>query len=218
MNTLEFDSLYLEFGMHRVLSSVHMKCTTGRIVGLLGRNGSGKSCLIRIVLGEMKVESKSVRFNASPLIGDYQKRKIISYLPQTDLLPSFMTFAKALKLYGIEKRKILTHFPEAIDFLERRSSEVSKGQKRFFEALLVVYSSHPICILDEPFSGLMPLQVERLIKILEEEKKRTGFIITDHLHRSIRSIADDLYVLVNGRTYKIKTEEQLVELGYLNEL
>jgi ABC-type multidrug transport system ATPase subunit len=218
MNTLEFDSLYLEFGMHRVLSSIHMKCTTGRIVGLLGRNGSGKSCLIRIVMGSMKSESKSVRFNSQPLIGNYLKNRIIGYLPQTDLLPEFMTFSKALKLYEVEERKILDQFPKAVDFLHRRSSEVSRGQKRFFEALLVVYSPHPFCVLDEPFSGLMPLQVERLIKILEEEKQRKGFIITDHLHRSIRAIADDLYVLVNGRTYRIKTEEQLVEFGYLNEL
>lgn len=218
MNTLEFDSLFLEFGMHRVLSSIHMKCTTGGIVGLLGRNGSGKSCLVQIVMGIMKAESKSIRFNSQPLIGNYLKNRIIGYLPQTDLLPGFITFTKALKLYGVEKKKILNHFPEATDFLDRGSSEVSRGQRRFFETLLVVYSSHPMCILDEPFSRLMPLQVERLIKILEEEKQGKGFIITDHLHRSIRAIADDLYVLVNGKTYKIKTEDQLLQLGYLNEL
>jgi ABC-type multidrug transport system ATPase subunit len=218
MNTLEFDSLYLEFGMHRVLSSIHMKCSTGSIVGLLGRNGSGKSCLIRIVMGTMKSESKSVRFNSQPLIGNYLKNRIIGYLPQTDLLPGFMTFSKALKLYEVEEGKILDQFPKAIDFFHRRSSEVSRGQKRFFEALLVVYSPHPFCILDEPFSGLMPLQAEQLMRILREEKSRKGFIVTDHLHRSIRALSDELYVLSSGKTYKIKTEEQLLQLGYLNEL
>jgi ABC-type multidrug transport system ATPase subunit len=218
MNTLEFDSLYLEFGMHRVLSSVHIKCTTGRIVGLLGRNGSGKSCLMRVVLGTMKAESKSVRFNNKTLLGNYMKERIIAYLPQSDLLPPFITFSSALKLYGIEHKKIEAQLLEAKDFINRKSSEVSGGQKRFFEALLVIYSPSPLCILDEPFTGLMPLQVERLMEIIQEEKKNKGFIITDHLHRSIRTIADDLYVLTNGKTYKISREEQLLELGYLNEL
>jgi ABC-type multidrug transport system ATPase subunit len=218
MNTLEFDSLYLEFGMHRVLSSVHIKCTTGRIVGLLGRNGSGKSCLMRVVLGTMRAESKSVRFNNKTLLGNYMKERIIAYLPQSDLLPPFITLKAALKLYGIEYKRIEDQFLEAKDFINRKPSEVSGGQKRFFEALLVIYSPSPFCILDEPFTGLMPLQVERLMEIIQEEKKNKGFIITDHLHRSIRTIADDLYVLNGGKTYKISREEQLLELGYLNEL
>lgn len=218
MNTLEFDSLYLEFGLHRVLSSIHMKCTTGQLVGLLGRNGSGKSCLMRIVLGTMKAESSSVRFNGKALVGDYIKQQRIAYLPQDDLLPSFVTFSQAVDLYQVDYSKIEKQFPEVKNFIRRKSSEVSGGQRRFFEALLLVYSSHPFCIMDEPFSGLMPIQVEKLMAILQEEKRNKGFIITDHLHRSIRSISDDLYVLTNGRTYKISSEEQLLELGYLSTI
>jgi ABC-type multidrug transport system ATPase subunit len=146
------------------------------------------------------------------------KERIIAYLPQNDLLPPFITFKAALKLYGIENKKMEDQFPDLKNFINRKPSEVAGGQKRFFEALLVVYSSSPFCILDEPFSGLMPLQVERLMKIIQEEKKNKGFIITDHLHRSIRTIADDLYVLTNGKTYKITQEDQLLKLGYLNEL
>jgi ABC-type multidrug transport system ATPase subunit len=218
MNVLEFDSLYLEFGMQRVLSSVHMKCTTGRIVGLLGRNGSGKSCLMNIVLGTMKAESKSVRFNSKAMMGNYIKDKVIAYLPQGNLLPSFITFVEALKLYGIERKWMEDQFPEVKYFLNRKPSEVSGGQRRFFEALLVIYSPNPFCILDEPFSGLMPLQVESLMEIIQKEKQNKGFILTDHLHRSVRALADDLYVLANGKTYKITRQDQLLELGYLNEL
>jgi ABC-type multidrug transport system ATPase subunit len=218
MNTLEFDSLYLEFGLHRVLSSIHMKCSTGKLVGLVGRNGSGKSCLMRIVQGSMKAESSSVRFNGKALVGDYFNQQIIGYLPQDNLLPSFVTFSQAIKLYQVDYAKILTQFSEAKNFINRKSSEVSGGQRRFFEALLLIYSYHPFCIMDEPFSGLMPVHVEQLMLILQEEKRNKGFIITDHLHRSIRSISDDLYVLTNGKTHKISSEQQLLELGYLNEL
>jgi ABC-type multidrug transport system ATPase subunit len=204
--------------MHRVLSSIYMKCSTGRIAGLLGRNGSGKSCLMRIVLGSMKAEFSSIRMNGQPLMGNYIKDELIAYLPQDNLLPSFVSFSQALKLYRVDVRKIISHFPEITDFVDQRPDEVSAGQRRFFEALLLIYSRHPFCIMDEPFSGLMPLHVEKLMRILQYEKHNKGFIITDHLHRSIRAVADDLYVLTNGKTYKINREEQLLELGYLHEL
>jgi ABC-type multidrug transport system ATPase subunit len=218
INTLEFDSLYLEFGLHRVLSSVYMSCSTGQIVGLLGRNGSGKSCLMQVVFGTMNAENKSVRFNKTPLIENYLKKKVISYLPQTDLLPSFMTFGKALDLYEINHHQLVDQFPELESCIKRNSSEVSGGQRRLFEVLMVLHSRHPFCILDEPFSGLMPIHVEKLKEIFREEKNRKGIIITDHLHRHIREIADELYVLTNGKTYKVLEEEQLIERGYMNEL
>jgi ABC-type multidrug transport system ATPase subunit len=201
-----------------VLSSVYMSCSTGKIVGLLGRNGSGKSCLMQVVFGTKKAETRSVRFNKSPLVENQLKRKVIAYLPQAELLPPFMTFEKALKLYDIDYQHFVDQFPELDECLKRKSSEVSGGQRRLFEVLLVLYSRHPFCILDEPFSGLMPVHVEKLKEIFRIEKQRKGIIITDHLHRHIRDIADDLYVLTNGETYRVTEEEQLVELGYLNEL
>jgi ABC-type multidrug transport system ATPase subunit len=216
MDTLEFDSLYLEFGMHRILSSVYMQCATGKIVGLLGRNGSGKSCLMQVVFGTMKAESKSVRFNKISLIENYIEKKVIAYLPQSDLLPPFISLEKAIALYGIDPQKIIAQFPEFKDCLARKSSQVSGGQKRLFEVLLILNSPHPFCILDEPFSGLMPIHIERLKEVITEVKHRKGIIITDHLHWHIRDIADDLYVLASGKTYKILEEQQLIELGYLN--
>lgn len=218
MSTLEFDSLYLEFGVKRILSSIYMKCTTGQIVGLLGRNGSGKSCLIQIVFGTMPAESKSVRFNGTRLMEDQLAKKIIAYLPQSDLLPPFITFKQALKLYDIDEQKIFAHFPEIAVCLKQKSSEVSGGQRRLFEVLLTLYSNHPFCILDEPFSGLMPLHIEKLKELFTFEKQRKGIIVTDHMHRHIRDIADELYLLTNGTTYPVRNKEQLVELGYLNEL
>lgn len=218
MNTLEFDGLYLEFGMQRVLSSVHMVGRTGRIVGLLGRNGSGKSCLMRIVFGTLSATCKSVRYNHQPLLGTYLKRKIIAYLPQDDLLPAFVTFREAARLYRVDET-ILESFTPAWNMLRSRtSSEMSGGERRWLEVLLVLFSHHPFCILDEPFSGLSPLQIEKLQSVLQTVKHHKGIFITDHLHRAIRAIADDLYVLDSGATNKILHADQLVELGYLNEL
>jgi ABC-type multidrug transport system ATPase subunit len=218
MNKLEFDSITLRFGFHQVLSSVHVACETGQLVGLLGRNGAGKSCLMRIAFGSMKAESKSVRWNGTHLSDNYMSKQIIGYLPQDDLLPDFITFEQALNLYEIEFEKILDVYPDAKDLLKRKAYEVSGGQRRFIEVLLILFAKHPFCFLDEPFSGLMPIHIERLSEIIQEEKLRKGILISDHLHRQVRSIADKLYVLANGKTYLIKSHEQLIELGYLTEL
>lgn len=218
MNTLEFDSVFLEFGMHRVLSSVYMSCTTGQIVGLLGRNGSGKSCMLQVVFGTRQAEFKSIRFDKSALMGNYLDKKVIAYLPQVDLLPSFMSFEKAIKLYESDWNKLVDLFPELKECLKRKPSEVSGGQRRLFEVLLILTSKHPFCLLDEPFSGLMPVHIEQLKEIFKMEKQNKGIIITDHLHRHIRDVADKLYVLTNGETYPVIDEQQLIALGYLNEL
>jgi len=218
MNKLEFDSIQLEFGAQTILKSIYMKCFTGSIVGLLGRNGCGKSCILRSVFGTMKIENKSIRFNNQPLLGNYLKKRIISYLPQDILLPSFLTFSDALDFFEIDFCKMACHFPELVDVLPRKSTEVSGGQRRLFEVLLILYSHHPFSFFDEPFTGIMPLHVEKLSEIFIQEKNQKGIIITDHLHRSIRSICDSLYVLANGQTYPILREEQLLKFGYLSEL
>jgi ABC-type multidrug transport system ATPase subunit len=215
---LEFDSIMLEFKMHRVLSAVHMACNTGEVVGLLGRNGSGKSCLMRIVFGSMAAQSKSVRIDGQYLTGDYMRRKRIAYLPQHDLLPDSVTFATALNLFGVKTERIEKSFPELIACLKQKPDQVSGGQRRIFETLLVLFSDHPFCFLDEPFSGVMPMHVERLSEIISAEKSRKGIIVSDHLHRQVRAIADKLYMLANGKTYPIYSEAQLVELGYLLEV
>jgi ABC-type multidrug transport system ATPase subunit len=173
---------------------------------------------MQIVFGNLSAESKSVRYNGTSLMGNYMSKKTIAYLPQFDLLPSFITFEQALKFYSVDKNKIEAGFPELLEILKRKSSEVSGGQQRLFEVLLILYSQHPFCLLDEPFSGLMPVTIDRLKELILEERKNKGIIITDHLHRQIRTIADELYVLTNGTTYQIKNDEQLIEYGYLNEL
>jgi lipopolysaccharide export system ATP-binding protein len=73
-NILEFDSLDLRFDGRRILSGTYIKCQQGEVVGLLGRNGSGKSSLMKVVFGTLGVEHKSVRVNDIALEGDYNRK------------------------------------------------------------------------------------------------------------------------------------------------
>jgi len=86
------------------------------------------------------------------------------------------------------------------------------------ETLLILFSPAPFCILDEPFTGLMPVQIEKLKNIIGRARVKKGIIISDHMHRHVTELSDRLYLLANGKTYEVNERERLVELGYLSSL
>ena len=216
--TLTFDSISLRFGMRDILSSIYMRCATGQIVGLLGRNGSGKSCLMKIVFGSMSAEFKSIRIDDQPLPPNYLGQKQIAYLPQERMIPGWLTISKALKLFNVDPKEIVSLFPEAIDLLDLRPRELSGGCLRIIETLMILKSNASFCLLDEPFSGLMPIHIDRMKDVLRKVGPAKGIIMTDHLYRHITDVADELYVLVNGKTYPISESNQLIRYGYVGKL
>jgi ABC-type branched-subunit amino acid transport system ATPase component len=213
---LEFDGIELSYGPQRILSGIYMKCPVGNIIGILGRNGCGKSSLLKVVFGSLPGPARSVRINGQYLAGDYMKKRRIAYLPQEDLVPPSMPIQQALRLFGVDKRHILEAFPEAEPLLSLRSSELSGGYRRMIEAIMILHTKAPFCLLDEPFTGVMPVHVEVLQNILRKAKEHKGIILTDHQYRQVLSVADHLYVLADGRTIMIKDPEDLVTRGYLH--
>jgi ABC-type branched-subunit amino acid transport system ATPase component len=215
---LEFDGIELSYGTRAILSGIYMKCPVGNVIGILGRNGCGKSSLLKVVFGSLPVTIRSVRVNGQYLAGDYMKKRLIAYLPQEDLIPSNMRLKQALMLFDVDKRHILEYLPEAETFLPLRVSELSGGYRRMIEAIMTLHSRATFCLLDEPFAGVMPVHVDVLKHVLTKAKEQKGIILTDHLYRQILSVADHLYVLSNGRTSAIKGPEDLVALGYVHTL
>ncbi|HMJ67424.1 MAG TPA: ATP-binding cassette domain-containing protein [Cyclobacteriaceae bacterium] len=213
---LEFDSLMLSFDGRPILSNVSIKCNTGEIVGLLGRNGSGKSSLMQVVFGSLAGDYKSVRINGKSLHGNYIKEKHIAYLPQDSLIPDYVRVDKALTLFGLREEALLDEFPESRDWLRLYPSQLSGGTQRIVEVLLILKSKAPFCLLDEPFTGVMPVYVQRLKQIILNTRSEKGIIITDHLYRDVISITDRLFVLANGQTYQVNGESELQRRGYIN--
>lgn len=215
---LEFDSIQISLGGHTVLSSVYMFSETGCITGLLGRNGCGKTTLMKIVFGAMQWEQKSVRINSVSMRTRYLSKRLIAFLPQDHLIPEYLTLEKAFALYNIPEEEVLEDFPEAEEMMDHRPAQLSGGYLRIFEILLTLKSNALFCLLDEPFSGLTPVYIEKVKILLQKAKARKGIIITDHLHRHVLELSDNLYLLANGQTYHVKDMEQLVSLGYVNAL
>ena len=212
---MECDSVALNFGLQKILSSVYVKCLSGEIVGLLGRNGSGKSSLMRIIHGTQSSESKSVRINDELLNG--LTRNTIAYLPQRHFIPTFLTIAEAYKIYNVNSDIVVDIFKEFKSHLQKKPGSLSGGILRIFEIFLVAGLPSKFILFDEPFSGIMPIHIEQLKLFMTQLKIEKGVVITDHLYKHVTEISDRVYVLVNGKTYPITNHSQLHYYGYVRE-
>ena len=102
MHKLEIDSVLLEFDLRKILSDVYLKCETGKITGLLGRNGNGKSCLMNIICGNLEPQSKSIRFDNKTIDIPFKKPELLMYLPQFNFTPNYISVKRIFEDFEIE--------------------------------------------------------------------------------------------------------------------
>ena len=214
INILEVDSVILEFHAKRILQNVYLKSETGKITGLLGRNGTGKSCLLKILFGELTPNDKSIRINGNSLIGTYRSSKDLRYLPQTRYVPASLTLKRIFNDYKLDFDDLLIYFPEFEKFHKSKLSNLSGGERRIIEVYIILVSNTKFCMLDEPFSQVMPKHVDTIKKLILKEKENKGIIITDHMYEDIIDICDHLYVISEGKTYLTSSINDLETRGY----
>ena len=213
IHTLEVDSIQLEFNDRKILSDIYLRSETGKITGLLGRNGSGKSCLMKIIYGILKSE-KSVRFDNVVQHEAFKRSGLILYLPQFNFIPKRFSLKKIFKDFDLEYSYFEKRYPE---FSSRYNSSIdclSGGERRLIELYIIAKSNSYFALLDEPFTHLNPIQIDKAKELLLEEKKNKGLIITDHLFKHITDICDNLYVLANGKTLLTKDINDIERFGY----
>jgi ABC-type multidrug transport system ATPase subunit len=213
---LEVDSIILEFGSKRVLQDVYIKCETGKITGLLGLNGSGKTCLLNVIFGEIAINDKSIRLDGRVLYESYRNPADFRYLPQFSFTPKSLTIKRIFKDFNLDFNSFIIDFPEFKKYYRSRFGKLSGGEQRLVEVYVILKSKTKVCMLDEPFSQIMPVHVESIKKIMSSERKHKGFIVTDHLYKHVTEICNDLYVISHGKTYLTHGVEELKRLGYLN--
>lgn len=216
MNRLEVDSIQLSFGGRSILSNVFLTCETGKIIGILGRNGSGKSCLLKLIFGTLQAQNQSIRLNGSYVKKLYYHHGAVKFVPQDGLFMNYLTFDNLIKIFDL-KSKLDDML--AIDELERNRSEkighLSSGVKKFIEILTILYSDSKFILLDEPFSFLSPVLVEKLIPHIESQSQNKGIILTDHLYDTVWKTSTDRYLLYSGNLKKIDAIDELELYGYI---
>lgn len=213
-NLLEVDGVILEFGTKRILQDVYLKCEKGEITGLLGRNGTGKSSLFKILFGELTAQSQSVRINKKTLIGSNSAPKNIRYLPQHNFAPNFLTVKSLFRDFEVDFSDLASNFPEFEKDYKSKLATLSSGQRRIIEIFVILTSPTKFCMLDEPFSQVMPIHVDSIKKLILREKTNKGIIITDHLYEHIIDLCDRLYIISDGKTYLTNSTNDLATLGY----
>lgn len=214
IHTLEVDGIQLQYGAWKILSDVYMKCETGSITGLFGRNGMGKSTLMNVIYGCKKAQSQSVRANGLRVACAFQVPKLVAYLPQFNFIPDGLTIKKIFSDFQVDYDPLVESLPELGDRYLSKFDELSGGQKRLVEIYLVLKTPGRFALLDEPFSMLSPLWIELVKSWINEEKKNKGILLTDHLYHDVIDVSDQLYVLSNGKTHFIKDMAQVEWLGY----
>lgn len=215
VNTMLVDSVHLAFGQQTVLQSAFITSQTGKVTGVLGRNGTGKSCLFKCIMGGIKAQNRFVRFNDEPETDYAHIGNRVKYLPQNLFMPARMTLDEAFKLYGVDYDGLVTFDTRFHMFQHRQFRELSGGEARIAEMYLVLNSDCEFCILDEPFSNIAPNCIEKMQGLIREMKKSKGIIVSDHLYEAIIEITDDLFLLRDGYTFPIKSREDLIHHGYI---
>lgn len=213
--TLKADSIELEFSGRKILTDVFISCTQGEIVGLLGRNGSGKSSLLKIIFGLLKPSYKYLSINGQFIKTGYEQSRM-AYLPQQNYLPP------GIKIHKLAKMLVDDFFwddfinhPAYIKHSQKTIAQLSGGEQRMLETLMIIYNKADFILLDEPFTHISPIQTEELKPLIRACAKIKGVIITDHQYRNVLDISDRIILLTNGCTKPIDNVDDLVTYNYI---
>jgi len=211
---LEIDSVYLEIDTKVILSNIYLKCETGMITGLLGKNGTGKSCLMKIIFGILDCES-SVRLDNRNFKHIFKHHNLVSYLPQHNFLPNKLSINEVFYSFQIDYTCFENFFPEFKNKHKFKLYNLSGGEKRLIEIYTILFSDTKFSLLDEPFTHLTPLQIGRIKQLIFERKTLKGILISDHLYNHIIDISDSLYFLKTGKTTLVNSIDYLDSMGYI---
>jgi len=207
--TLKTDSVQLSFDDRKILKDVFLQCSQGEIVGLLGRNGSGKSSLLKIIFGSLLPSYKHISIDGKYIHRGYANGRI-AYLPQHNYLPN------GIKISSLARVVIDEFFwdefarqPVYRQHHHKTAGQLSGGERRMLETLLIVYNKADFILLDEPFTHISPVQTEFFKPVIKECAKRKGIIITDHQYYHVLDVSNRLVLLENGCTKVVNHVDEL---------
>jgi len=236
-STLWTEQLGKSYGGRRVVNGVSLKMNQGEVVGLLGPNGAGKTTTFYMIVGLTSPDSGRILLNRTDItdVPMYLRARAhrISYLPQEPSVfrkltveENIMAVLEAQSLSWHERRERMEKLIDQLDlgYIRRnRGYALSGGERRRVEIARALCIRPAFILLDEPFSGIDPIAVLDLQKIIFDLKASgIGVLITDHNVRETLSVTDRAYIINEGRIFRTGTPEQLgndpdVKRVYLGE-
>lgn len=215
-NVLEVDSIQKQYQGKNIISDLYLKCETTDIIGILGRNGSGKSTFLKILFGIVAADFKFVRIDGLSKSKTEDLLNEISYLPQCDFIPNLFSVEKAIRLSITKDKWKAFYEDEMIQMIrDKKIKHLSSGQLRYLEIKLILNKETKFVLLDEPYNGLSPIMIEKVNALIIENSKSRGIIITDHNYENVIKISTKLALMQQGKMHHLKDKSELVTRGYL---
>lgn len=203
MNVLEVNNLTKSYKKHTpVLSKFNLSIPAGRIVGLLGPNGCGKSTLIKLISGLLQPDSGEILVDGNE-IGEKTKA-VISYLPERTYFNSWMKIEELVNYFeefyaDFDKIRALSLLEDLGIDRKAKLKSLSKGTKEKVQLILVMSRNAKLYLLDEPIAGVDPAAREYILStIVSNYNLDASIIITTHLISDVEQVLDDFFFLSFG--------------------
>ncbi len=212
---IKIENLHKKFGNLTVLDGIDLSFTDGVIHTILGPNGSGKTTLIKSILGMVIPNKGSITFMDKQILGKWEYRKEISYLPQIAHFPQnlkvkeLLSMIKDIRQGANNELELIANF-KLEPFLDKKLGNLSGGTTQKVNILITFMFDSPLIILDEPTNGLDPVALIYLKDLIQEEKKKgKTILISTHIMSLVEEISDEIIFLLDGKIYFKGTVDDL---------
>lgn len=219
---LEITNVSKNYGQLRAVTGLNVEVRSGEVLGIIGKNGAGKSTTFKMILNFIQPTTGDVKFNGHKL----RKEDLndIGYMPEERGLYDEMTIKQEVlyfaSLHNFNKKKTvskLAYWMEKLDVkgnIEDKVSSLSKGNQQKVQLITAFIHEPKLLILDEPFSGLDPVNTSALIEvILDLKKEGTAIIFSSHNMNNVEKLSDKILLLVNGIPV-LQGESQKIKDGF----
>ncbi|MEO0144750.1 MAG: ABC transporter ATP-binding protein [candidate division WOR-3 bacterium] len=214
---IKLENIYKSFGNRILFENLNVHFEANKTTAILGPNASGKTTLIKIILGLVRQNKGRVFVNGKDTLKDPSYRRFIGYMPQIPEFPENLTIKEIVNMVKNLRNENLKNFDELVEILNlsnelnKKFVNLSGGTKQKVGALLAFCFDLPILILDEPFIGLDIISAYNLRSLIMKEKEKGKTIIyISHIISDLEEIADNVIflnygnILFNGSLIELK--------------
>ncbi|UOQ86627.1 ABC transporter ATP-binding protein [Gracilibacillus salinarum] len=206
--TLKLENVTKRFGQFTAVDNLSIEIPEKNIFGFLGANGAGKTTTFRMILNLIDQTSGSITWNGETI--DYSKSDVIGYLPEErGLYPKLKVRDQLIylgKLRGMNKKDVLEELTKWLDrlkvpqYLDKKVEELSKGNQQKIQFISAVIHKPKLLILDEPFTGLDPVNVEMLKEaVVELKESGTSIVFSSHRMEHVEELCQHLCMMQHGK-------------------
>jgi len=206
---LKVENVTKYYGDFKAVDNLSFEVNDGEIFGLLGVNGAGKTTTFRMIIGLLDKSEGAITLNGKKI--DYSMTDQIGFLTEERSLLTKLTVKEQVIYYGVLKGmtendilKKLDHWLERFhikEYKEKKIKELSKGNQQKIQFITSIINEPKLLILDEPFSGLDPINVELFMNIIKELKEKgTSIIFSSHRMEHVELFCEKLVILVHGKS------------------